>query len=262
VKICLLEPVDRDSATAAKIQQIYSSLKRLGYEVVERECNEFLLTNVRKDEPDVVFNLSSIYAWDKTHLIPAILEIAWVRYTGSGILGLSLARHYTKLFPLLFNSGIRVPAFAVLTAGNPLPDGLLYPLTLLREGMRGALRLRNAEDLDRTLDLFPAGEEVLLLEQMAGERVSLFILDRSSFPSAGDQPYLATAKKAYDVMEARGLARFDFIRSDEPILERIEIAPDPLDEQFLQTAASAGWDEDRVLQSLVQHSGLDHSLGV
>ena len=237
-------------------------MKRLGYEVVERECNKFLLTNVRKDEPDVVFNLSSIYAWDKTHLIPAILEIAGVRYTGSGILGLSLARHYTKLFPLLFNSGIRVPAFAVLTAGNPLPDGLRYPLTLLREGLRGALSLRNAEDLDRTLDLFPAGEEVLLLEQMAGERVSLFILDRSSFPSAGDQPYLATAQKAYDVMEARGLARFDFIRSDEPILERIEIAPDPLDEQFLQTAASAGWDEDRVLQSLVQHSGLDHSLGV
>jgi D-alanine-D-alanine ligase-like ATP-grasp enzyme len=237
-------------------------LKRLGYEVVELGCNKSLLTNVRMDEPDVVFNLSSIYAWDKTHLIPAILEIAGVRYTGSGILGLSLARHYTKLFPLLFNSGIRVPAFVVVTAGNPLPDGLRYPLTLLREGLRGGLRLRNAEDLDRTLDLFPAGEEVLLLEQMAGERVSLFILDRSSFPSAGDQPYLATAQKAYDVMEARGLARFDLIRLDEPILERVEIAPDPLDELFLQTAASAGWDEDRVLQSLVQHSGLDHSLRV
>jgi D-alanine-D-alanine ligase-like ATP-grasp enzyme len=262
VKICLLEPVDRDSATAAKMQQIYSSLKRLGYEVVERGCNKSLLTNVRKDKPDVVFNLSSIYAWDKTYLIPAVLEIAGVRYTGSGILGLSLARNYTKLFPLLFNSGIRVPAFAVITAGNPPSDGLRYPLTLLREGLRGGLSLRNAEDLDRTLDLFPAGEEVLLLEHMAGERVSLFILDRSPFPSAGDQLYLAAVQKAYDVMEARGLARFDFIRSDKPILEWVEIAPDPLDEQFLQIAASAGWDEDRVLQSLVQHSGRDHSLGV
>jgi D-alanine-D-alanine ligase-like ATP-grasp enzyme len=261
VKICLLEPVYRDSATAAKMQQIYSSLKRLGYEVVERGCNKSLLKNVRKDEPDVVFNLASIYAWDKTYLVPAVLEIAGVRYTGSGILGLSLARNYTKLFPLLFNSGIRVPAFAVITARNPPPDGLSYPLTLLRDGLRGGLSLRNAEDLARTLELFPAGEEVLLLEQMAGERVSLFILDRSPFPSVGDHLYLAAAQKAYDVMEARGLARFDFIRLNEPILERVEIAPDPLDEHFLQTAASAGWGKERLLQSLVQHSGRDHSLG-
>jgi len=106
------------------------------------------------------------------------------------------------------------------------------------------------------------GEEVLLLEQIAGERVSLFILDRSPFPSAFDQLYQAAVQKAYDVMEARGLARFDFIRLDEPILEWVEIAPDPMDEQFLLTAASAGWDEDSLLQSLLQHSGRDHSLGV
>jgi D-alanine-D-alanine ligase-like ATP-grasp enzyme len=237
-------------------------LKRLGYEVVERGCDKSLLANVRKDEPDLVFNLSSIYGWDKANLIPAVLEIASVRYTGSGILGLSLARNYTKLFPLIFNSGIRVAAFAVITAGNPAAVGLRYPLTLLRDGLQCGLSLRNTEDLERTLDLLPAGEEVLLLEQVAGEQVSLFILDRSPFPGAGDPLYLAAAQKAYDILEARGLARFDFIRSDEPVLERVEIAPDPLNELFLQTAALAGWDVDRLLQSLVQHSGRDHSLGV
>jgi D-alanine-D-alanine ligase-like ATP-grasp enzyme len=241
------------------MQRIYSSLKRLGYEVVERGCNKSLLANIWKDEPGVVFNLSSIYAWEKTYLIPAILEIAGVRYTGSGIIGLSLARNYTKLFPLLFNSGIRVPAFAVMTPGNPPPDGLRYPLALLREGQQGVFSLKNAEDLGWALDLLPAGEAVLLLEQMAGERVSLFTLDGSPFPDAGEPLYLAAVQRAYHVMEARGLARFDFIRSDEPILERVEIAPDPLDEQFLQTAALAGWDMDRVLQFLVQHSGRDHS---
>jgi hypothetical protein len=235
-------------------------LKRLGYNVVERECNSSLLINLRKDEPDIVFNLASIYAWEKTNLIPAVLEIGGVCYTGSGILGLSLARNYTKLFPLLFNSGIRVPAFTLIAAGPPTPGGLRYPLMLLRDSLPGGLSLRNTQDLDRTLNQFPAGEEVLLLEQMEGERVSLFILDHLPFLRIGEQSYLATAQKAYDVMEARGLARFDFIRSDEPILEGIEIAPDPLDEQLLQTAAIVCWDEDRVLQSLVQHSGRDNSL--
>lgn len=241
------------------MRQIYSSLKQIGYEVVERGCSKSLLKKLRDDKPDVVFNLSSIYSWDKTNLIPAVLEIAGVRYTGSGILGLSLARNYTKLFPLFINSGIRVPAFAIIAVGSPSSDGLCYPLTLLHDSMRSGLCLRHAEDLIRTPDLFSLGEEVLLMERIPGERVSLFVLDRLPFPSDGDQPYLAIAQKAYDVMEARGLARFDFIRADEPILEWIEIAPDPLDEQLLQTAASVGWDVDKVLQSLVQHSARDLS---
>ncbi len=167
----------------------------------------------RVDKPDLVFNLASIYSWDKTHLIPAVLEIAAVRYTGSGILGLSLARNYTKLFPLLSTSGIRVPAFAVIAAGNPLPAGLKYPLTLLCDGVRDRISLRNTVELKRALELSPAGEKALILEQMAGERVSLFLLDGLPFPSACGQPYLAAAQKACRVMEARGLVRFDFVRS-------------------------------------------------
>jgi len=245
------------------MQQIYSSLKRLGYEVVERESNKSLLAYLREDQADVVFNLASIYDWDKTNLIPAVLEIAGARYTGSGILGLSLARNYTRLFPLLFNSGIRLPGFAVIAVENPPPDGLRYPLMLLRDGLRGSLCLKDSQDLRKALDLLPAGEEVLLLEQLPGERLSLYLLDRSPFPSATDPLYLQAVQIAYDTLEARGLARFDFIRSAEgPVLERIEIAPDPLDEQFLHSVASAGWDKERLLQALVQHSGRDHSQGV
>ena len=160
----------------------------------------------------MVFNLASIYSWDKANLIPAVLEIAGVRYTGSGILGLSLARNYSRLFPLLLNSGIRVPPFAVIKAGNPSSRGLQYPLALLREGTQGQVNLRNAKDLHRTVEQFPVDEEVLLMEHMAGERVSLFILDRTPFPRDGLKRYLAPAQKTYDILEARGLARFDFYR--------------------------------------------------
>jgi hypothetical protein len=237
-------------------------LKRLGYEVVELECSASLLKNIRELGPDLVFNLASIYAWEKTDLIPAVLEIGGVCYTGSGMLGLSLARHYTRLYPLLFNAGMRVPPFAVISAGaTPAPE-LRYPLTLLCDGLQEKISLMNVQDLHQALDLFPPDQQVLLQEHMPGPRVSQYILDGSAFPGAVDPLCLAAALKAYELLEARGLARFDFVRSGEPVLEGLEIAPDPLLGKLLESAAVAGWDQERLLEALVQHSGRDISPGV
>lgn len=234
-------------------------MTRLGYEVVERGYGKSLLSSLWKDHPDVVFNLPSIYAWEGTNLIPAILEIAGVRYTGSGMLGLSLARNDTKLFPLLLNSGIRVPAFVIIPAGSPASRGLHYPLTLYRDNLPRGLRLSSEPELVRAVNLCPESEEVCLQEQAPGERVSLFMLDQTTFLGAGGQPYRAIARKAYEVIEARGLARFDFVCSDEPLLEGVDVAPDPLDGAFLQAASSAGWDQEHVLQAMVNHACRDRS---
>ncbi len=226
--------------------------------MVEREDSRSLLETVWKDGPDVVFNLSSIYTWEKANLIPAVLEIAGVRYTGSGILGLSLARNYTRLLPLLLNSGVRVPAFAIAGGGDPRPEGLHYPLTFWRDGAQAGINLADGQALERSLAGLPAGEKALLLENVAGKRMSLFFLDRLPFPRACEPVYLKIAQKICAVMEVRGMVRLDFVSADEPILTWIDVTPDPLDETFLRTAGSAGWSEDRLLQSLVQHSGRDH----
>jgi hypothetical protein len=60
-------------------------------------------------------------------------------------------------------------------------------------------------------------------------------------------------------MEARGLARFDFVldEGDRPLLEAVDAAPDPLDERLLNAAEGVGWNLDRVLHALVQHSAMD-----
>ena len=251
------------------MQQIYSSLVSLGYEVIERGCSSALFADIRLDQPDVVFNLCSIYDWDKTYLLPGVLEIAEVRYTGSGILGLSLARNYSKLFPLLFKAGLQVPGFVVLPAGKSAPDGLRYPLALWRDGQPRALRVQHEQGLLQALAQCPAAEEVLLLEQPDGERLSLYLLDglpilntcASSADPAG-LPCLRAAQQAYDLLEARGLARFDFIESAaEPLLEQIELAPDPMEEQFLASAAAGGWDKQRLLKMLVLHAARDAAAG-
>lgn len=257
MKICLLEPMGRNNSTSVKIHSISASLKQLGYEVVERGCNKSLLANLRRDKPDVVFNLSSIYAWKKTNLVPAILEIAGISYTGSGFLGLSLARNYTKLFPLLNASGISIVPFQVQLAGKLALNRMRYPLRLFREGFQRSKPIKTRLELKRKLERIPANEEVLMQQYLEGERTSVFLLDRMPFFPEKNSKFLEAARCAYDVLEARGLARFIFVQNTEPFLEDIEIAPDPLDEKLLQTAAAMGWNRDRILQSLVQHPGSD-----
>ncbi len=233
-------------------------MKLLGYEVIEQDCGPALYERVRRDHPVVVFNLSSIYGWEKTNLVPAVLEIAGVRYTGSGMLGLSLARNYTRLFPLFLNSGIRVSPFHIIeTRDSARLKGLHYPLRLYRDWEKYTIFLRNDNELSRILKKLPAHEKILLLNPTMGKRVSLFIFDNMPFLSTPGYSYLAPAQKAYRILEAKGLARFDFIQGSQPVLVRVEIAPDPLDEELLHEAALAGWDAGHLLQLLVEHAGND-----
>lgn len=258
MKIDLLEPFEQNVSVLARIKKIHSLLKQLGYEVVERNCGPALFERVRRDHPFVVFNLSSIYGWEKTNLIPAVLEIAGVRYTGSGMLGLSLARNYTRLFPLFLDSGIRVPVFHIIETGDSARlKGHHYPLRLYLDGEKNTLFLRNDNELNRILKKLPAHEKILLLDSMIGKRVSQFILDNKPFLGTPGSSYLGLAQKAYRTLEARGLARFDFIQGSQPVLVKVDIAPDPLDEDLLYEAALSGWDAGHLLQLLVEHSGND-----
>lgn len=215
-----------------------------------------LYEHVRRDHPAVIFNLSSIYGWEKANLVPAVLEIVGIPYTGSGILSLSLARNYTKLFPLLLNSGIQVPPFQIIESGDSARlKGLDYPLRLYRDWEKRTSFLSNDDELSRILKKLPAHEKILLLKSIMGKRVSLFILDNKPLLSTPDSSYLLPAQKAYRVLEARGLARFDFIQGSQPVMVNIEIAPDPLDEDLLHKAALAGWDASHLLQLLVENAG-------
>jgi D-alanine-D-alanine ligase-like ATP-grasp enzyme len=213
---------------------------------------------VLKNMPDVVFNLASIYGWERTNLIPAILEIAGVSYTGSNLLSLSLARNYTKRFPLLLASGVPMAAFAVVKAGNAaIPDGFHFPLTLYCDGVYNEIVINTKTELNKAIKNFPVNEDLVMQEVVNGEKTSVYILDSATFLSTDHTELFDYASKAYQLLEARGLARFDFVYSGSTFLDEIDLSPDPLDENFLRLAADQGVDEIEILQSLLEHAGSD-----
>jgi hypothetical protein len=258
MKIVLLEPAEPDSPSVRKLDRIQELLETKGHTVLRQTADNSMFASIKKHSPDVVFNLASIYGWKRTNLIPAVLEIAGVKYTGSNLLSLSLARNYTKRFPLLLASGVPMAPFTIIKAGNAaVPDGFQFPLTLYCDGIYNELEINNQADLEKELKNYPVREDLVLQEVVTGEKSSVYILDSALFLPPGNSDYLEPSLKAYQLLEARGLARFDFVRSGNFYLDEIDLSPDPLNENFIRLAADHGLDETDIMQLLLEHAGRD-----
>jgi hypothetical protein len=258
VKVLLLTPPEPEPHESCTFQEINSLLKQLGHAVVEHKADAALFENVQVGKPDVVFNLASLTACEKTNFIPAVLEIAGVRYTGSGFLSLSLACNATRLFPLLYQSGIPMPPFRITKVGDiDQRARRTYPLDLFLAGSRQKLTLRDARELGIAVQAFPSQKAVVLQQHLAGDVISLYLLDTISFLSAGSAACLPFADQIRQLIEARGLVRFDFILAGEPFLVGLDVSPDPLGDEFLALAAQSGWSAMDVVRTVLEHAATD-----
>jgi D-alanine-D-alanine ligase-like ATP-grasp enzyme len=258
MKIVSLEPAEPDSTGTKKIERICKLLESNGHEVLRQAADNSMFASILKYAPDVVFNLASIYGWERTNLIPAILEIAGVQYTGSNLLSLSLARNYTKRFPLLMASEVPMAAFEIIKAGNTtVPAGFHFPLTLYCDGIYDEMTIKSQTELVKELINYPPREDLVLQKVVSGEKSSIYILDSVPFLPPENPDYLEPSIKAYQLLEARGLARFDFVENGNFYLDEIDLSPDPLDDAFLQAAAEYGLDEAGIMQQLLEHAGRD-----
>ena len=119
------------------------------------------------------------------------------------------------------------------------------------------MTINSRAELDEALKDYPPREDLVLQKMISGERSSIYILDSAPFLPPENPAYLEPALKAYELLEARGLARFDFIETGSFYLDEIDLSPDPLDETFLQAAAEHGLDEAGILKQLLKHAGQD-----
>ncbi len=258
MKIVVLEPEEPDSTGAKKIERICNLLESSGHDVLRQTADSSMYAFLLQSAPEVVFNLASIYGWKRTNLVPAVLEIAGMRYTGSNLLSLSLARNYTKRFPLLLASGVPMVDFAVMKAGEAaVPPDFDFPLTLYCDGIYDEMTINSRAELDEALKDYPPREDLVLQKMVSGKRSSIYILDSAPFLPPENPACLDPALKAYELLEARGLARFDFVEAGSFYLDEIDLSPDPLDETFLQAAAKHGLDETAILLRLLETAGQD-----
>ncbi len=121
-----------DVANAA--HGIAAALRRRGHHADVRGVDHpdlgHLLDDLARDRPDVVFNLCESLRGDSRHeiVVPSLLDLADVPYTGSGPFALGLALRKDRAKALLRDRGVPTPESTTIADGDVSACRLPFPL--------------------------------------------------------------------------------------------------------------------------------------
>lgn len=181
-----------------------------------------LLARLERDPPDLVFNLCESLSGDARNevVVPAVLDMLGVRYTGTGALGIGLCLHKDRTKDVLRARGVPTPAARVLRDLRDLDavQDIELPCFLKlvhedasvgiearnRAGDRAALEARARELLAQyrqpvLVERYVAGREVnvtLLGNPPAIEVLPLHEIDFGAMPP--DRPHIVSYAAKWD----------------------------------------------------------------
>src|SRR3989338_2138113 len=118
--------------------EVIEAVKKLGIEVKGYPGDQYLLTNLLVDRPDVVINLvDTLRGKDRLQTsVPAALELSNIPYTGAGMEGLIIGNNRNLTKRLLVAYDVPTPAFQFIQrVGKAIHEDLGLPLIVkLNEG--------------------------------------------------------------------------------------------------------------------------------
>lgn len=250
-------PISMKTGTA-----VARALRERGHDVVEIDVGQNL--------PGELLAGGVQVAWIALHgrfgedgCVQGLLEVMGIPYTGSGVLASAMAmdKVATKR-ALLHDSRVVLAGDAVIEKGMDTPDDMVFPVVVkpnVGGSTLGMHLAKNADELSIALGAaFELDPRVLVEEFVAGEEITVTVLDGEAFPAVHIQPdqgffdfaskytkgrttYTCPAQlpqvtldaasvaavAAYDVLGCRGVARADFIvRADgTPVFLEINTIP-------------------------------------
>jgi D-alanine-D-alanine ligase len=110
---------------------VIKKVAELGLEVKGHKGDQYFLTNLLVDQPDVVINLvDTLKGKDRLQTsVPAALELSNMRYTGSGIEGLVIGNNRNLTKRLMMAYDIPTPKFQYIRrAGTTIQEDLPFPV--------------------------------------------------------------------------------------------------------------------------------------
>ena len=124
------------ATVAEEYEAIAEALRGEGYKVITlniKDDVETLIRFLRKNPPDVVFNLIEFYKDDSTleYMIAGLFSIYGIPFTGAGSFTLALCQRKGMTKQLLLANNVPTPRFKLLTEPRvPGRHGLHYPLII------------------------------------------------------------------------------------------------------------------------------------
>jgi len=137
---------DAEIEVEERAAEVAKCVKKLGIEVKLTPGNQYLLTTLLVDQPDVVINLvDTLKGKDRLQTsVPAALELSNIPYTGAGMEGLVIGNDRNLTKRLLMAYDIPTPAYQFIRrAGTTIQEDLGLPLIVKLCGSGGSVGIDN-----------------------------------------------------------------------------------------------------------------------
>ncbi|OPY81256.1 MAG: D-alanine--D-alanine ligase B [Syntrophorhabdus sp. PtaU1.Bin058] len=237
---------------------VLGSLIKLGYNATGIDAAENLVEKLKKEKVEIAF-IALHGRWGEDGTVQGLLEIMGIPYTGSGVLGSSIALDKAIMKLLFDTTGIPTPACLISTSSDiaafPLPfvvkpanEGSTIGISIVREKKDIARAIRLARRYDR---------KIVIEEYIKGSEITVAVVNNKALPvievrptsgfydfhakyTKGMTEYIVpaeikkkTAKKAQDIalkvyglFDLSGCARIDMlVRGDDPLVIDVNTSP-------------------------------------
>ena len=227
-----------------RAQEVMEEVKKLGLEVKGYPADQYLLTNILVDRPDVIVNLvDTVRGKDKlASTIPAFLEYASIPYTGCGVTGMVIGSNRHLFKELLESNDIPTPQYKFikdLRSNTPPPFDPPYIAKLNESG--GSMGIDNKAVKETANQIMKKVEELstdykipILVEKFIdGPEITAVVFDD------GKTRHILLAEKQYRV-KPDGKYGFTSIESyDNPNAAKFQFVEEELSKKVSELCSKA-----------------------
>lgn len=162
---------------------ILQSLTRNGYTAIGIDAGNDLVKKIKKERIDVAF-IALHGKWGEDGTVQGLLEIMGIPYTGSGVLGSSIAMDKATMKLILTGMGIPTPAYAIFNAETKVTFPLPFVVKPANEGSTiGISIVRNKKDKNNAIGkAFQYDKKILVEKYIEGSEITVGIVNSMSLP--------------------------------------------------------------------------------
>ena len=230
---------DAEIEVEDRAQEVVEEIKKLGVEVKAIPGNQYFLTNILVDKPDLIVNLvDTLRGEDMLQTsVPAALELSNIPYTGAQMEGMVIGNNRNLTKRLLMAYDIPTPYFQFIRrAGVGIDKNLGVPLIVkLNEG-GGSVGIDNhavketVKDAEHKVDsLIGTYKMPVIVEKFIdGPEITVVVFDDGSkkhvfmgekiFRKKTDGKHYFTSHESYDDENA-----YKYKKVDEPLNSKISV---------------------------------------
>src|SRR5215207_10283263 len=227
-----------------RAQKVIEEIKKLGLEAKGYPADQYLLTNLLVDRPDVIVNLvDTVRGKDKlASTIPAFLEYANIPYTGCGVTGMVIGSNRHLFKELLDYNKIPTPEYKFikdLRSNTPPSFDPPYIVKLNESG--GSMGIDNKAVKETAAQVMKKVEElqgdykipVLIEKFIDGREITAVVFED------GKNRHVFLAEKKFRI-KPDGKHEYTSIESyDNPNAARYQLVEEELEKKLIELCAKA-----------------------